>query len=210
MDTDAVAYVVDADDATRELVTNLAGGKGLPTKSFATAKEFLAAYEPERPGCLVVDLQLPDTSGLELLEELKRRKQELPAVVLTSFADVPTAVRAMQAGAVTILEKPSSDAKVWEALQQARDISMRQFGERRYRAEVETRLATLSEEELSVLKRLIEGQPNKMIASDLDIGLRTVELRRSNVMRKMQATSLPDLVRMALAAGLLSDSLRQA
>lgn len=204
MDTDAVVYVIDDDISSRELVIGLVQSKGLKARGYGSATDFLQAYDAKLQGCVVVDVQMPEMNGLELLEELKRRKSPLAAVMITGFADVPMAVRAMQAGAVTFLEKPCAEEALWQGIEQALEVGQTQYAARKQREEIEARLATLSGEELSVLRRLIDGEPNKTIAADLDIGLRTVELRRSNVMRKMQAQSLPDLVRMAIVAGLLN------
>ena len=114
--------------------------------------------------------------------------------MITGYADVPMAVRAMQEGAVTFLEKPCHEQELWQAITQALEIESSQHAQRKQRAETQSRLATLTEDELEVFRRLLAGHANKRIAADLDIGLRTVELRRSNIMKKMQASSLPDLV----------------
>lgn len=194
----STVYVVDDDVVARESVVALVGRKGVSARGFSSAEDFLAQFDPTQPGCVVVDLRMAGMSGLDLLEELKARRISLPVVVITGFADVPLAVRAMQAGAVTFLEKPCQDQELWQGIQKALEIEKSQYALRKERAEVEARLASLTEDELSVFQRLLAGHPNKRIASDLDIGLRTVELRRSNIMRKMQASSLPDLVRMAI------------
>ena len=203
MEVPATVFVIDDDAAARESVMALVGLRGLQAAGFSSAGEFLAQYDPLHKGCIVVDVRIPGMSGLELLEELRRRKCMLPVVMITGYGDVPMAVRAMQAGAVTFLEKPCQDHELWQGITQALEIEQTQHAARTQRIEIETRLATLTEEELSVLRRLLEGHPNKRIATDLDIGLRTVELRRANIMRKMQAASLPDLVRMAILAELL-------
>jgi two-component system, LuxR family, response regulator FixJ len=203
MYADAVVYVIDEDSASRELVIGLVQSKGLTALAFTSALDFLKQYDPTQKGCVVVDVQMAEMTGLELLEELKARKSSLAAVIITDKADVPMAVRAMQAGAVTFLEKPCPEEALWKGIEQALEVAEAQYAVRKHREDAEARLATLSEEELAVLRRLIEGQSNKTIAAELDIGLRTVELRRSNVMRKMQAHSLPDLVRLAIMAGLL-------
>ena len=182
----------------------LVGLRGLKAVGFSSAEEFLAQYDPQQKGCIVVDVRIPGMSGLELLEELRRRKSTLPVVIITGYGDVPMAVRAMQAGAVTFLEKPCQEQELWQGIKQALEIEQTQHALRTQRVEIESRLETLTEDEVSVLRRLLAGHPNKRIATDLDIGLRTVELRRANIMRKMQAASLPDLVRMAMLAEFLS------
>jgi FixJ family two-component response regulator len=142
-------------------------------------------------------------SGLQLLQQLQARQSTLPAIVITGYADVPMAVKAMQTGALTFLEKPCQDQELWQAIQQGLDKEKSLQSLRRQKGEIEARLATLTEDEVAVLRKLLEGLPNKRIAVDLDIGLRTVELRRSNIMKKMSAASLPELVRMAILIGFL-------
>jgi len=203
MDIDSTVFVVDDDAGARESVVALVGLKGLPAQGFSSAEEFLAQYDPARKGCVVIDVRMAGMSGLDLLQRLKARKSFLPVIVITGYADVPMAVRAMQEGAVTFLEKPCQEQELWQAITQALEIEQHQHAQRKQRAEMEARLATLTEDELEVFRRLLAGHANKRIAADLDIGLRTVELRRSNIMKKMQATSLPDLVRMAILIDLL-------
>jgi FixJ family two-component response regulator len=203
MENDTTVFVVEDDAAARESIVALVGQKGLQAEGFSSADEFLAQYDPSRKGCVVLDIGVAGMSGLDLLQKLKARKSALPIVVITGFADVPMAVRAMQEGAVTFLEKPCQDEQLWEAITQALEIEQTQHAQRKQRAEMEARLAMLTEDEREVFRRLLAGHANKRIAVDLDIGLRTVELRRANIMRKMQATSLPDLVRMAILLDLL-------
>ncbi|MDX1946702.1 MAG: response regulator [Pirellulaceae bacterium] len=203
MDSNAIVFVVDDDAAARESVMALVSLKGLATKGFASAEEFLAQLDDNQPGCLVVDVRMSGMSGLQLLQQLQARRSTLPSIVITGYADVPMAVKAMQAGALTFLEKPCQEQALWQAIQQALDLEAAQQAQRKQKAEIEGRLATLTEDEVAVLRKLLEGLPNKRIAVDLDIGLRTVELRRSNIMKKMVASSLPELVRMAIVAEFL-------
>jgi FixJ family two-component response regulator len=198
MEKDTTVFVVDDDDGARESVVALVTLKGLKAQGFTSAEEFLAHYDPSLKGCVVADVRLLGMSGLELLEQLNARNSSLPVIVITGYADVPMAVRAMQQGAVTFLEKPCQEQELWRAIQEALAREKSEQAHRKVRSEVEARLATLTDDELEVFRRLLAGHANKRIASDLDIGLRTVELRRSNIMKKMQATSLPDLVRMAI------------
>jgi FixJ family two-component response regulator len=203
MDPNATVFVVDDDAAARESVLALVSLKGVRAQGFASAEEFLAHYTPEMTGCLVVDVRMTGMSGLQLLQQLQVRKSTLPAIVITGYADVPMAVKAMQSGAMTFLEKPCQEQELWQAIQQALDKEQLLLAARRQQGEIESRLATLTEDEVAVLHKLLEGLPNKRIAVDLDIGLRTVELRRSNIMKKMSANSLPELVRMAILVGFL-------
>ncbi len=203
MDANATVFVVDDDAAARESVVALVSLKGIPAKGFASAEEFLNQFDHSQTGCLVVDVRMSGMSGLQLLQQLQARGSTLPAIVITGYADVPMAVKAMQSGAMTFLEKPCQEQELWQAIQQALDKEQSLQALRKQTGEIQSRLATLTEDEVAVLSKLLEGLPNKRIAVDLDIGLRTVELRRSNIMKKMGAASLPELVRMAILIGFL-------
>jgi two-component system response regulator FixJ len=210
MTDSSMVYVVDDDAAARESVVALVTLKGLKAKGYASAEDFLAHADPEVSGCVVADVRMTGMSGLDLLGELRTRNSNLPVVVITGYADVPMAVRAMQMGAVTFLEKPCQEQELWQGIKQALDLEQAQNPQRRQRTEVEERLNSLTDDESIVFRKLLEGLPNKRIAADLDIGLRTVELRRSNIMRKMQASSLPELVRMAILAEFLKPEIAAA
>lgn len=203
MDPNATVFVVDDDAAARESVLALVGLKGVRAQGFTSAEEFLSRFSPAMTGCLIVDVRMTGMSGLQLLSQLQAKMSTLPAIVITGYADVPMAVKAMQSGAMTFLEKPCQDQELWNAIQQALDREQSQLALRRQKGDIQARLATLTEDEVAVLRKLLEGLPNKRIAVDLDIGLRTVELRRSNIMKKMGAASLPELVRMAILIGFL-------
>jgi two-component system response regulator FixJ len=191
-------HIIDDDSAVRESLVALVQMRGMQTKGYASAEAFLAALQPSDTGCIVCDVRMPGLTGLQLLEKLSELKSTLPVIIITAYADVPTAVRAMQAGAVTFLEKPANDADQIAAIQQALNLEQAQAALRRQKSDVETKLTTLTADEIAVMRKMLEGLPNKRIASDLDIGLRTVELRRSNIMKKMGAGSLAELVRLAL------------
>lgn len=201
MDHESIVYVVDDDAATRVAVGALVRSKGLQAQEFSSAEEFLSRYSPMMKGCVVVDIRMAGMSGLEMLQKLQSPKGAPPVVVVTTNADIPLAVMAMREGAITFLEKPGPDEELWNAIVQALEVEETRYAQRRQLAEAHDRLESLSEDELEVFRRLLAGHANKRIAADLDIGLRTVELRRSNIMKKMQATSLPDLVRLAILAG---------
>jgi two-component system response regulator FixJ len=203
MDGDTTVFVVDDDDAARESVVALVGLKGLSAEGFSSGEAFLNAFDAEQKGCLVVDVRMQGMTGLQLIEQLAQRGSKLPVVVITGYADVPMAVRAMQMGAVTFLEKPCHEQELWQAIELALEIEQRQQVGRSQQAEVAARIASLTEEEIAVFRMLLAGKVNKRMAVELDLGLRTVELRRAMVMKKMQATSLPDLVRMAILGGFL-------
>jgi two-component system response regulator FixJ len=202
-------YVVDDDAAIRESVVALMSVKGLPARTFPSAEAFLAEYNASWTGCLVVDVKMEGMTGLQLQQRLNELGSSLPIIVITGFADVPMAVKAMQAGAITFLEKPAKEQELTKAIEQALNKGQEDQSLRRQKSEIEGRLATLTDDEVAVLHKLLEGLPNKRIASDLDIGLRTVELRRSNIMKKMQASSLPELVRMCIAADFLKAEITQ-
>jgi FixJ family two-component response regulator len=203
MDENPTVFVIDDDQAARESVVALVSLRGLNAKAFASAEDFLQQFDPSQAGCIVVDVRMAGMSGIQLLQHLQTRRSTLPVIVITGYADVPMAVKAMQAGALTFLEKPCQEQELWQAIQQALDREQAMAAQRKQRADIEARLASLTEDEVAVLRKLLEGLPNKRIAVDLDIGLRTVELRRSNIMKKMGASSLPELVRMAIVVDFL-------
>jgi two-component system response regulator FixJ len=194
-------FVIDDDASMLARLGQQAQARGLPTKTFASAEAFLAHFDASSSGCIVCETGLPGMSGRELIAELKGRGNPLPLIVVTAHADVPTAVEIMQAGAMTLLQKPCPDDVLWPAIQAALERERRERAERQERHELETRLATLAPGEMQVLRALLAGRPNKRVAADLGIGLRTVELRRARLLKKMQAGSLAELVRMATISG---------
>jgi len=202
MDDNNVIFVVDDDTAARESALALASSKGLQAKGFDSIDAFLSEYSPAVKGCVLADVRMAGMSERELLERLKAPEHSLP-VIATTHDGVPAAVKAMQAGATTFVKKPYNQEELWAAIQQALDVEQTKHASRQQLLETHERLSSLSEEEVVVFRRLLAGHANKRIAADLDIGLRTVELRRANIMRKMQATSLPDLVRLAILGGFL-------
>jgi two-component system response regulator FixJ len=198
MATESTVFIVDDDPAARDSVAAMVRSKGLPVVTYGSAEEFLAAYDPTRTGCLVVDVRMTGMTGLDLQEVLRQKGSRLPVIVITGFGDVPTAVRAMKAGAFTFLEKPCRDQELPSCIQKAIDAASHSQSEQIRKADIEVRMATLTADELRVMKEMVAGKPNKVVAAELDIGLRTVELRRANVLKKMQADSLAELVRLAL------------
>lgn len=197
----ATVYVVDDDRDVRESVAALVKSKGLTAQVFSSAEEFLAFKDIKQPGCVVMDVRMPGMSGLELQQQMVLIGHPLPVVMVTGFADVSMAVRAMRNGAVTFLQKPCSDSELWQGIQTALEKDVNEFAQKRQKIELEARFTTLTEDEVAVLRKLLSGHANKKIAADLDIGLRTVELRRSNIMKKMAASSLPELVRSCILVG---------
>jgi len=192
------AYVVDDDESIRTLWRWLMESNGIAVRTFATAAEFIESYRNGDAGCLVLDLKLPGMSGLELQEYLNRRDIEIPIVFVTGHGDVPAAVSAIKGGAIDFIQKPFSHREVLSIIEKAfqRDAEIRE--RRTRRSHIAGRLATLTEREQEVLRRVIEGKPNKIIASELDISMKTVEFHRAKVMEKMGVTSVAELVQFAM------------
>jgi len=191
------AYVVDDDESIRTLWRWLLESNGIAAQTFATAAQFIDGYRDGR-GCLVLDLRLPGMSGLELQEYLKRRGIEIPIVFVSAHGDIPAAVSAIKGGAVDFIQKPFSYREVLAVIGKAmaRDDEIRELRARR--VAIAGRLAALTERESDVLRRIIEGKQNKIIAGELDISVKTVELHRSKVMAKMDVDSVAELVQLML------------
>ena len=198
-----VVHVIDDDEALRESLAFLLRAAQLEVKSFPSARAFLDELPDELLGCVITDVRMPDISGIDLLRRLKELKIGVPVIVVTGHGDVALAVEAMKIGAADFFEKPFDDDLLLASVRSA--LREQEGQKKRYaeRAEIETRIAALSPREQDVLRGLIEGRANKQIAFDLGISPRTVEIYRANLMNKMQADSLSDLVRMALVAGML-------
>ncbi len=195
-------FIVDDDEAVRDSLQMLLEIEGFATRSFASAESFMEAHRPEWRGCLLLDVRLPGMDGVKLLEVMARRGSDLPVIVMTGHGDVPLAVRAMRAGALEFLEKPIAHDALLAALRMALDQALRRREVQRHVSEATARVASLTARERDVLERLIMGEANKDIASTLGISLRTVEIDRAQLMMKMQARNLSQLVRMALTAGI--------
>lgn len=196
--SNSVVHLIDDDADVRRALAFLLGTAGLAVRIYESASEFLQQDLPSLTGCVVTDVRMPGIDGLELLKRLTGGGIRLPVVVMTGHADVPLAVEAMKSGAVDFIEKPFADEVLLAAIQMAvaRGSSMGQADGQS--AQVRARLATLSSRERDVLTGLLAGHPNKTIAYDLGLSPRTVEVHRANVMTKMAATSLSELVRMTL------------
>jgi two-component system response regulator FixJ len=198
MPTEAVVHVIDDDEAVRESLAFLLGTVEIDVRTYDSAVTFFDALGEVQAGCIVTDVRMPDINGIELLRRLKAFDIGLPVIVITGHADVPLAVEAMKLGAVDFLEKPFEDevliATVRSALNRQEEVGKREA----QRLDIRERMDALSARERQVLERLVAGHPNKTIAFDLGISPRTVEVYRANVMTKMKAKSLSDLVRMAL------------
>jgi len=192
------AYIVDDDESIRTLWRWLMESNGIAVRTFATAAEFIESYRNGSAGCLVLDLELPGMSGLELQEYLKCKDIEIPIVFVTGHGDVPAAVSALKGGAVDFIQKPFSYKDVLSVIEKAfeRDAKIREKRTRQSR--IAGRLATLTEREQEVLQRVIEGKPNKIIASELHISVKTVEFHRAKVMEKTDVDSVAELVQIAM------------
>jgi two-component system response regulator FixJ len=196
----ATVFIVDDDEAVRGSIKLLLKTLGLATQAFASAQEFLATFDKGRVGCLVLDIRMPGMSGLELQEELNARGAMLPIIFITGHGDVPMAVEAMQRGAMDFLQKPFRDQDLLDRITKAlqKDRAGRDLLGNRERIGV--RIATLTPREREVMTLVTQGKANKVIAADLNLSQRTVEIHRAHVMEKMGANSLAHLVHMVIEA----------
>jgi two-component system response regulator FixJ len=197
-----IVYVIDDDDAARHSLRFLVECAGHEVRDYDSALAFLAALpegaQPE-PGCIVTDVRMPEMTGVELIERLKQLQVREPVIVITGHADVPMAIQAMKAGVSDFIEKPFAEGAMLAAIETAlarRSLEARAHSER---SEVERRIESLSTREREVMEALVEGKANKVIAFDLGISARTVEVYRAHVMAKMRVKSLSELVRLALS-----------
>ena len=198
--SEPVVFVVDDDEAMRDALDTLIRSAGLKTALYASADEFLAGYDPEQPGCLVLDVRMPGMNGLELQQTLAEQGVNLPVIIITGHGDIPMAVEAMRAGALDFLEKPFREQDLLQRITQAieQDANLRQ--EQARRAEIVARVASLTPREREIMDLVVAGKHNKAIASELGLSHKTVEFHRANIMEKTNANSVAELVRMALAA----------
>jgi two-component system response regulator FixJ len=195
------AHVIDDDDDARESLAFLLSTADIPVESYASARAFLAVAK-EAAGVVITDVRMPEMDGLELVRRLNDLGVTLPVIVMTGHGDVPLAVEAMKAGVMDFIEKPFDDELMLGAIRKALTRQGESEARNGEKAEFQRRIETLSARERQVLSGLVAGKANKVIAYDLDISPRTVEIYRAHVMTKMQAQSLSELVRMALVAGI--------
>jgi two-component system response regulator FixJ len=193
-----IVHIVDDDEAVRRSLAFMLSSAGLAVRVYDSAGAFLDGLDDLQCGCLITDVRMPEMTGLELLQRIKQRAPCLPAIVITGHGDVPLAVEAMKAGAIDFIEKPFDENAILDAVNAALEQSGE--GENGDRAAVNARIASLSERERQVLDGLVAGHPNKVIAATLGISPRTVEVYRANLMAKMHAKSLSELIRMAILA----------
>jgi FixJ family two-component response regulator len=193
----AVVFVIDDDPSMRLALEDLVGSVGLEVRAFAAPQEFLQSKQPEAPSCLVLDVRLPGMSGLTFQKALAKEGLALPVIFITGHGDIPMSVRAMKAGAVEFLTKPFHDQDLLDAIHTAIERDRKRRREAVRVAELRERFATLTERERQIMTLVVIGQANKQIAAELDLSEMTVKVHRGQVMRKMRAGSLPELVRMA-------------
>jgi two-component system response regulator FixJ len=194
-------YVIDDDEAVRDSLSFLLETAGFGVKTFESGVRFLESFSGQETGCIVTDVRMPGLSGLELATRLRDLGSQLPIIIMTGHGDVPMAVEAMRAGAHDFIEKPFDDQAMITSIESALARAAQAHGGDSNRAQAQQKIASLSPREQQVLGGLVEGKANKVIARDLGISPRTVEIYRANVMTKMGAENLSELVRMAIAAG---------
>ena len=195
-------FVVDDDQAMRNSLKWLIESVGMKVETYSTADEFIQNYYPGRAGCLLLDVRMPGMSGLELQEHFIKHQINIPIIIITGHGDVPMAVRAMKSGAIDFIEKPFNDELLLESIRNALNMDVEQRAAQAERAEIATRLANLTPREHEVMEMVTAGKANKEIAQTLGVSAKTVEAHRSRVMEKMQADSLAELVKMAVAANI--------
>jgi len=199
-DSTPTVFIVDDDAAIRFAMQALMDSVNLNHEIFASADEFLEKIAGQRPGCLVLDIRMPGLGGLELQEELIKRGDTLPIIFITGHGDVPMAVEAMQKGAVDFIQKPFRDQELLDRIREALATDEERREAQQHHAEVAHRLERLTNREREVFDLVVTGKPNKVIAYELGVSQRTVEIHRARVMEKMQARSLADLVKMHMSA----------
>ena len=193
-----IVYIVDDDEAVRSSLRMLMRSVGLQAQALGSAREFLDAYDRRQSGCLVLDVRMPQMSGLELQQQLNQRGATIPVIFISGHGDVPMAVEAMQHGAFDFLQKPFRDQELLDRVQRALTLDAQSRATSAADAQVRERLKSLTPRELQVMRLVTLGKANKVVGAELGVSQRTVEIHRAHVMDKMQARSLAELVRMVL------------
>ncbi len=202
MSSEPTVFVVDDDQAMRNSLKWLIESVAMRVETYSSAKDFINNYYPGRSGCLLLDVRMPGMSGLELQQYLNEQQIQIPIIIITGHGDVPMAVRAMKAGAVDFIQKPFNDEFLLDSIRNAMTLDEKMRNLQSHRAEIAQRLEQLTPRELEVMAMVTDGKSNKEIANALNVSSKTVEAHRARVMEKMQASSLADLVRMAIVANL--------
>jgi two-component system, LuxR family, response regulator FixJ len=202
MNYDPNIFVVDDDETLRGSLRWLLESLKLNVQTYASAHEFLSTYDPVQPGCLLLDVRMPEISGLQLQDMLKKRRIRIPIIIITGHSDVSMAVRAMKAGALDFIEKPFNDQELLECVQRALAMDARQRGEESQQRIAVERLESLTPREREVLEKVVCGKLNKIIAAELGISMKTVEAHRAKVMEKMGAHSAFELAKVYITGGL--------
>ncbi len=197
-DAETRVFIVDDEEPVRDSIGLLLRSVGLRSQGFPDARAFLDTYRPEQPGCLVLDIRMPRMSGLELQQELNRRGWGIPVIFISGHGDVPMAVEAMRAGAVDFLQKPFKDDELIRRVQKALDQDERLREQLSGLEQIRARHESLTPREREIAARLVAGEANKVIAIDLALSERTVELHRAHIMQKMEARGLAQLVQMLM------------
>jgi two-component system, LuxR family, response regulator FixJ len=200
MSVESTVFVVDDDEQTRKSICSLIKSMGVKAESFASAEEFLDYYTQDRTGCLVTDLRMSGMSGIELQNQLQKRHIFLPVVMITAYARTHTTVRAVQAGALAVIDKPYADDDLWDAIREALANDAANREKYFYRQEIRSRIAQLTSEERKILDLILNGLPNKAIAKELDVSIRTIENRRQALCSKLQVASTAELIKLVVEA----------
>jgi FixJ family two-component response regulator len=195
---DKTVFVIDDDAAVRQGLSFMLRSAGYSVEAFPSAQSFLENYDPRRSGCLLLDIQMPRITGLELQQRLNLRGWRIPVIFITGHGTVPTAIAAMKSGAFDFIEKPLREDTLLESIERALHWNDKAYEERLERATLQGRAALLTSREREVFELVAAGEPNKVIASRLGISFRTVELHRTHIIEKLKARSLSDLIRMAI------------
>jgi two-component system, LuxR family, response regulator FixJ len=202
MRDEQTVFVVDDDETMRGSLRWLLESLKLNVQTYASAQDFLTVYDPAQPGCLVLDVRMPDISGLQLHEILRQRQIHIPIILITGHGDISMAVHAMKAGAFDFIEKPFHDQALLERIQQGLAMDARQRCETAEREKTIERLNSLTPRESEVLEGVVSGKSNKTLATELGISIKTVEVHRARVMEKMEVDSVAELTTLCLASGL--------
>jgi two-component system response regulator FixJ len=196
-----IVYIVDDDPSLRRALRRLLNSIGLDARAFPSARAFLDGYHAQRPACLLLDLRLPQMSGLELQAELAARNIKLPIIMLTAYGEVSSAVRAMKAGAIDFIEKPFNELVLLERVHQAIGLAIENAARREAQLALTERVRRLTPRQRDVLQLVVNGNANKRIAAELGLSSKTVEIHRANLMRKLEVSNVAELVRLMHSGG---------